>query len=75
MANRKLARDKVTFLWSPLQAGIKAHNGQPRSRMNLHIKTAHENLISLVCITLMRHRSTKLNGVANKRTGRCSERT
>ena len=33
MANRELARDKVTFLRSPLQAGIKAHNGQPRSRI------------------------------------------
>ena len=52
MANPGLARDKVTFLRSPLQAGIKAHNGQPRSRINWHIKTAHENLISLVCIKL-----------------------
>ena len=33
MANRELARDKVTFLRSTLQAGIKAHNGQPRSRI------------------------------------------
>ena len=53
MANRELARDKVPFLRSPLQAGIKAHNSQPRSRINWHnIKTAHANLTSLVGIKL-----------------------